>query len=179
MGGIIAVNVLVFALWKAPGALPLVWQQLTRHAVHHPLAGRGLPLLACTFSHQEATHLLLNMYALSTFAPALAAGMGPSTFLAFYVTAGTAASLGGMAVKLAQGSTAGSLGTHAPPRPWSVALHTAPVHEGAVDAGGRAAVTLNARGAGHFLGYSGSFAGVNREGALPVQTQVYLLARAT
>jgi membrane associated rhomboid family serine protease len=112
VGGIVAVNVLVFALWKAPGVLPRVWQQLTRHAVHHPLAGRGLPLLACTFSHQEATHLVFNMYALSTFAPALAASMGPSTFLAFYLTAGTAASLGGMAVKLAQGSTAGSLGAH-------------------------------------------------------------------
>jgi membrane associated rhomboid family serine protease len=112
VGGIIAINVLVFALWKTPNALPGVWQQLTRQAVHHPLAGRGLPLLASTFSHQEATHLLFNMYALSTFGPPLAAAMGPSTFLAFYLTAGTAASLGGMAVKVAQGSTAGSLGTH-------------------------------------------------------------------
>ena len=37
--------------------------------------------------------------------------MGPPSFLAFYLTAGTAASLGGMAAKVATGSTNGSLGT--------------------------------------------------------------------
>jgi membrane associated rhomboid family serine protease len=39
---------------------------LERLAVHHPYAGRGLPLLGSTFSHQTPDHLFFNMFALGT-----------------------------------------------------------------------------------------------------------------
>ena len=62
VGGLIAANVLVFGLWRAPA----LKHMLERLAVHHPYAGRGLPLLGSTFSHQTPDHLFFNMFALGT-----------------------------------------------------------------------------------------------------------------
>ena len=100
---VIAVNTGVFLAWIAAPRLGL-YQAMRRWATHRPASGRVATLLTSVFSHQAPTHFLLNNLALwSVGSCALTAMAGrlraepdasPTPhFLAFFVTAGTFASL--------------------------------------------------------------------------------------
>ncbi|KAJ1978023.1 hypothetical protein H4R34_003361, partial [Dimargaris verticillata] len=86
---LMAVNAAIFGLWQVRRCQP--W--LMRHFTHHPFSGRSYTLLTSCFSHKEFTHLLFNMVALYSFAPAVMGIMPKETFPAFFLTAGAASGL--------------------------------------------------------------------------------------
>ncbi|RKO90240.1 hypothetical protein BDK51DRAFT_17195, partial [Blyttiomyces helicus] len=92
---IIALNVVVFALWRVP-ALAGYNGFMTRHFTHLPSSSRAYTLLTSAFSHESLVHIGVNMYALAGFLPALQIkGFGSTEqTLAFYVAAAVVASLG-------------------------------------------------------------------------------------
>ncbi|KAJ3047026.1 hypothetical protein HK097_000308, partial [Rhizophlyctis rosea] len=96
--GILGINVLVWAAWRVPRFQPF----MMRHFAHHPLSGRAHTMLTATFSHESLLHLWFNMYALLSFSPLFYHHLFGNIehMLAFYVSAGTLASLGSHLVSI-------------------------------------------------------------------------------
>ncbi|KAI9291732.1 rhomboid-domain-containing protein [Neoconidiobolus thromboides FSU 785] len=87
---IIAVNTLVFLAFRIPKFQPF----LNTHFLHYPTSNKYYTLLTSVFSHKDLWHLVLNMFALKSFATISCTLLGPEQFLAFYLTSGIFASLG-------------------------------------------------------------------------------------
>ncbi|KAI1326303.1 hypothetical protein F5Y16DRAFT_410955 [Xylariaceae sp. FL0255] len=82
--GLMMVNIAVFALWKFPPAWPI----LNRYAILIPSTPRPLQLIGAVFSHQTASHLLVNMTFLWIFGTRVHDEIGRGNFLALYLTSG-------------------------------------------------------------------------------------------
>lgn len=109
--GLIALNVLVYAIWHTwgldhPGFM-LDQFVVSLDAV---LAGRVWTLLTSAVSHVDAMHLLINLIALWVFGVPVARVLGTGRFLAVYVGGAMTASLAHMAWNLVSGDGAGALG---------------------------------------------------------------------
>ncbi|KAI8057791.1 hypothetical protein BDF22DRAFT_615967 [Syncephalis plumigaleata] len=90
LAGIIGINTVVFLAWQLPMLAP--W--MARHFMHYPGISRSYTLLTACFSHREIWHFGFNMMALWSFGQAVLGWMSREEFTAFYLTAGTLASLG-------------------------------------------------------------------------------------
>jgi membrane associated rhomboid family serine protease len=88
---ILAVNLVVFALWFT---LPVpVMAEHFLVSWRHLEEGRVWTLLTAVFSHNALFHLLVNMIVLTSFGPPLEQLMGRGRFLRFYLVAGMLGSL--------------------------------------------------------------------------------------
>lgn len=82
---IIGINVGVFALWRAPRFSHLN-RFLQKYAVMNPIFINMPSMIVSAFSHQSGWHLLFNMVAFYSFAPAIVDVFGNNQFIAFYIS---------------------------------------------------------------------------------------------
>jgi len=103
MYGIMALNFGVFALLRTNLVYsPRFALFFSRHmslSAHNFLQGRVHTLLTSTFVHIGWLHLGFNMYALNLMGGSVYDKLGGETFLAFYLAAGAAASMGSVLLK--------------------------------------------------------------------------------
>ncbi|KAI9594480.1 hypothetical protein BDF19DRAFT_444960 [Syncephalis fuscata] len=90
LAGIVGINAAVFLAWQIPRLTPF----MARHFMHYPGVSQPYTLLTACFSHREIWHFGFNMMALWSFGHAVLGWMSREEFTAFYLTAGTLASLG-------------------------------------------------------------------------------------
>lgn len=103
---ILAVNVVVFGLWRIPSLRPF----MLRYFCSNPAAKAVLwPMLLSTFSHYSLFHLFANMYVLNSFS-ASANNLGREQFLGMYLSAGVVSSLASYMFKVGTKSAGYSLG---------------------------------------------------------------------
>lgn len=102
---LIALNSLVFIAWKVPSCHNF----LSRYFMHS-IRAHPITMLTSTFSHMTGMHLLFNMLALYSFGRMLHEKMGREQFLAFYLSAGLAASAGSHIVRSLRADLTKSLG---------------------------------------------------------------------
>uniref|UniRef100_A0A914CUG9 Peptidase S54 rhomboid domain-containing protein n=1 Tax=Acrobeloides nanus TaxID=290746 RepID=A0A914CUG9_9BILA len=87
---IIASNLVVYLVWKVANPA-IMWRFFTNSFASKSLC---LPMLTSVFSHKFFLHFAVNMYVLSSFgAPTVDKYLGPSQFLAMYLSAGVFSSL--------------------------------------------------------------------------------------
>ncbi|WBW73004.1 mitochondrial rhomboid protease [Schizosaccharomyces osmophilus] len=79
---IIGINVGIFALWR----IPAFHRALEKYAVMNPTFVNLPSIIVSAFSHQSGWHLLFNMMAFYSFAPAILDVFGKNQFLAFYTS---------------------------------------------------------------------------------------------
>ncbi|KAK6204639.1 uncharacterized protein RJT21DRAFT_117082 [Scheffersomyces amazonensis] len=93
--GLMALNGIVFLLWKLPGA----WTYLNRYALLHK---DGLTstwsMLGSAFSHQNFMHLFINMFVLQSFGTSLCATLGTSVFTVLYLNSAVLSSFASLAI---------------------------------------------------------------------------------
>ncbi|KXS20509.1 rhomboid-domain-containing protein [Gonapodya prolifera JEL478] len=99
VGGIVAVNTIVFLAWQVKSLETF----MANNFLHHPLSGRSFTLLTSAFSHMSIGHLAFNMFALWSFGSSVINRVFGSTneFLAFYFSSAAIASLGSHALTIA------------------------------------------------------------------------------
>jgi len=102
---LMAMNGAVFLAWR----LPRLDRFMSRYFLHSTTSN-PLTMLTSIFSHKTVTHLAFNMLALWSFGGILHDCLGREQFLAFYTTAGLAASMGSHLYKAWQRDAARSLG---------------------------------------------------------------------
>ncbi|RKP24686.1 hypothetical protein SYNPS1DRAFT_16820 [Syncephalis pseudoplumigaleata] len=90
LAGIIGLNTAVFLAWQIPMLAPF----MVRHFMHYPGVSRSYTLLTACFSHKDLWHFGFNMMALWSFGQGMLNWMSREEFAAFYLSAGTLASLG-------------------------------------------------------------------------------------
>jgi rhomboid-like protein len=84
VGGIIATNLFIYALWKFPPA----WRVLNKYFITVPGMPVPLSLLGNVFSHQTFKHVGLNMLWLLVLGLSLHEDIGRGNFLGLYVAGG-------------------------------------------------------------------------------------------
>lgn len=84
VGGIIATNLLIYALWKFPPA----WRVLNKYFITVPGMPVPLSLLGNVFSHQDFKHVGKNMLWLFVLGLSLHKDIGRGNFLGVYVAGG-------------------------------------------------------------------------------------------
>lgn len=109
-GPLLALNVIVFGLWR----IPALKSTMLRHFASNP-AHQGVSLyssmLLSTFSHYSLFHLFANMYVLRSFSGAVNS-LGVEQFVALYLSAGVVSSFASYALKVVTHSPGFSLGTY-------------------------------------------------------------------
>jgi membrane associated rhomboid family serine protease len=145
--GLILINAAVFLLQAgmSEGELDVFLQRFalipTRYFGGEPLGSSALsplsylPFLTNTFLHGGWLHLILNMWTLWLFGPAVEDRLGPTWFLLFYLVCGVVASVthaasdpGSTAPALgASGAIAGVLGAYTIMFPWSQVVVLVPI----------------------------------------------------
>jgi len=80
---ILAINVLVFALWRVPALQPMMYKYFTG-SPH--LTNKGLPMLLSAFSHTSLVHLGLNMFVLHSFIGPMVAALEKEQFMGLYMS---------------------------------------------------------------------------------------------
>jgi rhomboid-like protein len=98
--GLIAINTAIFLAWR----LPPFWAFLNRYAISVPAYPYALSMLGSAFSHQSATHLLMNMVMLWIFGTRLHDDIGRTNFLALYLSSGVFSSYFSLASSVLRGS---------------------------------------------------------------------------
>ncbi|CCT62470.1 related to mitochondrial rhomboid protease [Fusarium fujikuroi] len=99
LGAIVAVNVLVWAAWKAP---PL-WRLLNRYMIIAVGAVKPVSMFTAPFSHQYFSHLLMNMVPLFLVGSALHEDIGRANLLTLYVGCGAIGFVGSVATYAMRG----------------------------------------------------------------------------
>ncbi|KAL7761880.1 hypothetical protein ACKLNR_008415 [Fusarium oxysporum f. sp. zingiberi] len=99
LGAIVAVNVLVWAAWKAP---PL-WRLLNRYMIIAVGAVKPVSMFTAPFSHQYFSHLLINMVPLFLVGSALHEDIGRANLLTLYVGCGAVGFVGSVATYAMRG----------------------------------------------------------------------------
>ncbi|KAF5584659.1 rhomboid [Fusarium subglutinans] len=99
LGAIVAVNVLVWAAWKAP---PL-WRLLNRYMIIAVGAVKPVSMFIAPFSHQYFSHLLMNMVPLFLVGSALHEDIGRANLLTLYVGCGAVGFVGSVATYAMRG----------------------------------------------------------------------------
>ncbi|KZW00971.1 hypothetical protein EXIGLDRAFT_112818 [Exidia glandulosa HHB12029] len=69
--GVIALCTAIWVMWQAPGTKRL----MMRSFAHDPLSGKRYTMLTSTFSHESATHILMNGMVFLSFAAPVAAAL--------------------------------------------------------------------------------------------------------
>lgn len=80
---IVAVNALIFLMWRVPRAEAFMTKFFTHGIRSHPVS-----MLFSNYSHRSLWHLSANMLALTSFGTFLHDRMGREQFLAFYTSCG-------------------------------------------------------------------------------------------
>ncbi|KAH7196970.1 uncharacterized protein B0J16DRAFT_327104 [Fusarium flagelliforme] len=114
LGAIVAVNVLVWAAWKAP---PL-WKLLNRYMIIAVGAVKPVTMFTAPYSHQGIGHLIMNMVPLFVVGSALHNEIGRADFLTLYTACGAVGFVGSVATYALRGmlhvttlgASAGTLG---------------------------------------------------------------------
>lgn len=80
--GLIALNGAIFLMWRSPQFSKILTRYglLMKDNIYSTWS-----LLGCAFSHQEFSHILVNMFVLSSFGTTLCAMVGPANFLIMYL----------------------------------------------------------------------------------------------
>ena len=145
--GLIAVNVVVFLLQAgmSEGELAAFLDRFAlipaRYFGGEPLGSSALspitylPFLSNTFLHGGWLHLILNMWTLWLFGPAVEDRLGPMSFLLFYLACGVLASIthavfdpaSTVPALGASGAIAGVLGSYTVMFPWSQVIVLVPI----------------------------------------------------
>ncbi|KAF5669259.1 rhomboid [Fusarium heterosporum] len=99
LGAIVAVNVLVWAGWKAP---PL-WRLFNRYMIIAVGAVKPVSMFTAPFSHQSMNHLLMNMVPLFFVGTALHQEIGRADFLTLYMGCGAISFVGSVATYAMRG----------------------------------------------------------------------------
>jgi len=108
MGGIF-LNILVFAGWKVRN--PAVAQLMHRYFTANVFGQSPcLSMLLSNFSHVNATHLLVNMICLWSFAPTVVNMLGKEQATALYISAGMTSALASYLLNVLRAGTAVSVG---------------------------------------------------------------------
>ena len=104
---ILAINLLVFALWKVPSLqIPMI-----RYFTGSPhLTNKGLPMLLSGFSHQSLIHLACNMFVLHSFMVPMVSNLGKEQFMGIYMSSCVITSFFSHMSKIASGRVGASLG---------------------------------------------------------------------
>uniref|UniRef100_S4RWW2 rhomboid protease n=1 Tax=Petromyzon marinus TaxID=7757 RepID=S4RWW2_PETMA len=85
VAGIIAINVLVFGMWRVPA----LQSSMMRFFMSNPAAKAPcLPMILSCFSHYSPMHLAANMYVLWSFSHSAVSMFGREQFLALNTSAG-------------------------------------------------------------------------------------------
>ncbi|MFH4983347.1 hypothetical protein AB6A40_010056 [Gnathostoma spinigerum] len=105
---IIALNAVVFAMWKLKALEPLMWRWFTNSFCSKSLC---FPMVLSAFSHSNWLHLGVNMYVLYSFAGvSIDRFLGMSQFAAFYITAAVISSFTSLVHKCVVRSPSRALG---------------------------------------------------------------------
>ncbi|OCT94515.1 presenilins-associated rhomboid-like protein, mitochondrial [Xenopus laevis] len=107
VSGIIALNGLVFCLWRVPSLQRTMIRYFTSNPASHSLC---LPMVLSTFSHFSLFHMAANMYVLWSFSTSIVSILGKEQFLAVYLSAGTVSTFVSYVSKIATGRFGPSLG---------------------------------------------------------------------
>ncbi|KAF4345576.1 rhomboid [Fusarium beomiforme] len=99
LGAIVAVNVLVWAAWKAP---PL-WKLFNRYMIIAVGAVKPVSMFTASFSHQSFGHMFVNMLPLFFVGSALHEDIGRADFLTLYVGCGAVGFVGSVATYALRG----------------------------------------------------------------------------
>ncbi|KAF9774520.1 hypothetical protein IL306_007474 [Fusarium sp. DS 682] len=99
LGAIVAVNVLVWAAWKAP---PL-WKLFNRYMIIAVGAVKPVSMFTAPFSHQSFGHMFINMLPLFFVGSALHEDIGRADFLTLYVGCGAVSFVGSVATYAMRG----------------------------------------------------------------------------
>uniref|UniRef100_UPI00358E16E6 presenilin-associated rhomboid-like protein, mitochondrial isoform X1 n=1 Tax=Myxine glutinosa TaxID=7769 RepID=UPI00358E16E6 len=105
--GIVAVNFMVFLLWRVPSLQRTMLALFTSSPAKAPLC---MPMLLSVFSHRAGAHLAFNMLALWSFSGTGESLLGSEHYLAFLLSAGLVSSLASYAAKVAKATAGPSLG---------------------------------------------------------------------
>ena len=90
VGGLIASNVGVYGLWHY-GPFDYYFMRDHFTVSRASMMARPHTLITAAFSHNDGTHLLMNMVTLFFFGPSVIARLGASSFLGLYMASGVAA----------------------------------------------------------------------------------------
>ena len=104
---ILALNVLVFALWRVPSLQPLMFKYFTANP---QMSNKGLPMLLSAFSHCSFLHLACNMFVLHSFSGPIVSNLGKEQFVGLYLSSSVITSFFSHAYKVARGRMGSSLG---------------------------------------------------------------------
>ena len=104
---ILAVNVLVYALWRVPALQPMMYKYFTG-SPH--LTNKGLPMLLSAFSHTSLVHLGCNMFVLHSFIGPMVATLGKEQFMGLYMSSSVITSFFSHMYKVKAGRIGASLG---------------------------------------------------------------------
>jgi rhomboid-like protein len=105
---ILALNVVVFGLWRAPSLRPM----MMRYFASNPASQSNAvywSMFFSTFSHYSLFHLFANMYVLRSFSAAVNS-LGKEQFVALYLTAGVFSSYASYVLKTLTHTPGFSLG---------------------------------------------------------------------
>lgn len=105
--GIIAVNALVFCLWRIPS---LQWTMVKYFTSNPASKTLCLPMVLSTFSHYSFFHMAANMYVLWSFSSSIVSLLGQEQFMAVYLSAGVISTFSSYLYKTATGRLGASLG---------------------------------------------------------------------
>ena len=103
---ILALNVLVFALWRVPFLQPLMY----KYFLANPQMNKGLPMLLSAFSHKSLLHLGCNMFVLHSFSGPIVHQLGKEQFTGLYLSSCVITSFFSHVSKIATGRIGSSLG---------------------------------------------------------------------
>ncbi|XP_069755423.1 presenilin-associated rhomboid-like protein, mitochondrial isoform X2 [Narcine bancroftii] len=105
--GIIAVNALVFCLWRIPSMQWTMVKYFTSNPASKTLC---LPMVLSAFSHYSFFHMAANMYVLWSFSSSIVSLLGQEQFMAVYLSAGVISTFSSYLCKTATGRLGASLG---------------------------------------------------------------------
>ena len=103
---ILALNVLVFVLWRVPSLQPLMYKYFSAT----PQINKGLPMLLSAFSHISLIHLGCNMFVLHSFSDHIIHALGKEQFMGLYLSSCVITSFFSHVSKIATGRMGSSLG---------------------------------------------------------------------
>ena len=104
---ILAINILVFALWRVPALQPIMYKYFCGDP---QLTNKGLPMLLSAFSHHSIIHLGCNMFVLHSFMGPIISTLGKEQFMGLYMSSCVITSFFSHVLKISSGRMGSSLG---------------------------------------------------------------------
>jgi membrane associated rhomboid family serine protease len=108
--GLIAVNVVVFAMWHSSPMIQVLMRDHFLVSFESVANLRVWTLITSAFSHHDPWHLLFNMLALYVFGRDVGLALGWKTLLNLYLVGGVVASAGHVLYSIATGDPSPALG---------------------------------------------------------------------